>query len=119
VVAQHADWWNIPGGDIETYTHKLNVLRSHCQTVGRDYDEIVKTWCGFVAIGQTDAEAQRHAEAFPYRRFLSIVGTPDQVADQVQAYVNLGVKHIMVGFTGFPDPTGALLFAEEVIPRFR
>jgi alkanesulfonate monooxygenase SsuD/methylene tetrahydromethanopterin reductase-like flavin-dependent oxidoreductase (luciferase family) len=118
-VAQHADWWNISLADLEKYPHKLNVLRSHCKSVGRDYDEIVKTGAGFVAIGQTEAEAQRIAEAFPYQEFLSSAGTPDQVADQLQAYVNLGVEHLIVGFADFPDPTGALLFADEVIPRFR
>ena len=40
VVAKHADWWNIPGGTLENYAHKLDVLRRHCEAVGRDYDEI-------------------------------------------------------------------------------
>jgi alkanesulfonate monooxygenase SsuD/methylene tetrahydromethanopterin reductase-like flavin-dependent oxidoreductase (luciferase family) len=119
VVAQYADWCHIISANLETYAHKLNVLHSQCQSVGRDYDAIVKTGGGFVAIGQTEAEAQRIAEVFLYRNFLSFVGTPDQVADQLQAYVNLGVEHLIVGFADFPDPTGALLFAEEVIPRFR
>ena len=38
VVAKYADWWN--GGllDVETWTHKLDVLANHCDDVGRDYD---------------------------------------------------------------------------------
>jgi alkanesulfonate monooxygenase SsuD/methylene tetrahydromethanopterin reductase-like flavin-dependent oxidoreductase (luciferase family) len=44
VVAQHADWWNYPGGTADNYAHKLEVLRQHCQTVERNYEEIVKTW---------------------------------------------------------------------------
>ena len=42
LVAQYADACNIFGGGEET-RHKLDVLRSHCETVGRDYDEIEKT----------------------------------------------------------------------------
>jgi hypothetical protein len=29
--------------DIQTLSHKLDVLREHCQSVGRDYDSIEKT----------------------------------------------------------------------------
>src|SRR5918997_327022 len=44
LVAQYADWWNIPGGTVANYAHKLDVLRQHCRAVGRDYDDIVKSW---------------------------------------------------------------------------
>jgi hypothetical protein len=42
LVAQYANACNIFGGGDEA-RHKLDVLRSHCETVGRDYDEIEKT----------------------------------------------------------------------------
>jgi alkanesulfonate monooxygenase len=42
LVAQYADACNI-GGSAEVAAHKLNVLRQHCEAVGRDYDEIDKT----------------------------------------------------------------------------
>ncbi len=42
LVAQYADACNIFGGG-DAARHKLDVLRSHCETVGRDYDEIEKT----------------------------------------------------------------------------
>jgi F420-dependent oxidoreductase-like protein len=41
LVAQYANACNIFGGD--EAGHKLEVLRSHCETLGRDYDEIEKT----------------------------------------------------------------------------
>ncbi|GGK84678.1 LLM class F420-dependent oxidoreductase [Mangrovihabitans endophyticus] len=41
LVAQYADACNLFNGpDVE---HKLDVLRGHCEAVGRDYDEIEKT----------------------------------------------------------------------------
>jgi F420-dependent oxidoreductase-like protein len=41
LVAQYADSCNLfPGPQLQ---HKLDVLRRHCATVGRDYDEIEKT----------------------------------------------------------------------------
>ena len=42
LVAQYADACNIFVGGDEA-RNKLDVLRSHCETVGRDYDEIEKT----------------------------------------------------------------------------
>jgi F420-dependent oxidoreductase-like protein len=42
LVAQYANACNIFGGGDEA-RRKLDVLRSHCETVGRDYDEIEKT----------------------------------------------------------------------------
>jgi F420-dependent oxidoreductase-like protein len=41
LVAKYADACNLfPGPDL---AHKLDVLRQHCETEGRDYDEITKT----------------------------------------------------------------------------
>jgi hypothetical protein len=43
LVAQHADACNLFAGDPETVRAKLEVLRRHCDDVGRPYDEIDKT----------------------------------------------------------------------------
>ena len=44
LVARHADLCNIIGvGDAATVRHKLEVLREHCESEGRDMTEIVKT----------------------------------------------------------------------------
>lgn len=120
VVAQYADWWNIPGGSVENYARKLEALRDHCQAVGRNYDEIVKTWAGeLVAIAETEAEAKRIAEASPFNGTSRTVGTPDQVAQYLRRFSDLGVTHFILRFADFPNPAGVELFAQEVIPRFQ
>lgn len=43
VVAEHADWWNWAFGDKDVCAHKMSVLQAHCNEVGRDFQEIVKT----------------------------------------------------------------------------
>jgi len=118
VVAKYADWWNIPGGSYENYAHKLNVLRQHCAAVGRDYDEIVKTWSAeAVAVAETESEAKRIATASPYYEKDGIIGTPAQVAEQLQAFVDLGVRYFVVRLLDFPNTAGIEMFAQEVIPR--
>jgi alkanesulfonate monooxygenase SsuD/methylene tetrahydromethanopterin reductase-like flavin-dependent oxidoreductase (luciferase family) len=115
-VAEHADWWNIPGVTLETYAHKLDVLRRHCEAVGRDYDEIVKTWSAeAVAVAASEEEAKRIADASPYSSN-PIYGTPEQVAEKMRAYAGIGVEYFIVRLLDFPKTDGIEMFAEEVMP---
>ncbi len=120
IVAQYADWWNFPGGTLENYQDLLATLRVHCDKVGRDYTRITKTWMTeCVAIASTTAAAERSAQASPFfGRGEAIVGTPDEVAAQLQRFADLGVEHFMLRFADFPRTEGVRLFAQEVIPRF-
>ena len=43
LVAKYADACNLFGGERDVVAHKLEVLKGHCETEGRDYDEIEKT----------------------------------------------------------------------------
>lgn len=117
LVAKYADWWNFPGGTASNYAHKLQVLRRHCAAVGRDYDEIVKTWSAeAIAVAETTAEAQRIAAASPYNQH-AIIGTPAQVAEQLREFVDLGVEYLIVRVLDFPNTAGIELFTREVMPR--
>src|SRR5438552_2896090 len=42
LVAQYGDACNIVG-DLDTIKHKFDVIRQHCETVGRDYESIHRT----------------------------------------------------------------------------
>lgn len=118
LVAQYADWWNLPGGNYEVYAHKLEVLRNHCQAVGRNYDEIVKSWSPEgIALAETEAEAQRIAATSPYYNPDCLIGTPAQIAEQLCAFVELGMTHPIVRLLDFPDTAGIELFIKEVVPR--
>ena len=119
VVAKHADWWNLHQNSPETYAHKLNVLRSHCEAVGRTYNDIVKTYgAEVVAVAETEAEARRIAAASPYQDNYPIIGTPNQVAEQLRPYIDLGVEHLIIRCVDFPSTAGIELFSKAVIPQF-
>jgi alkanesulfonate monooxygenase SsuD/methylene tetrahydromethanopterin reductase-like flavin-dependent oxidoreductase (luciferase family) len=122
LVAQYADWWNINDGRPSVYEHKLSVLRNHCDAVGRDETTILKTWSGeAIALAPTEAEAQRIAAASPYNTPGSnaIIGAPAQVAEQIQAFLDLGVGYVIVRLLDFPRTDGIELFAREVMPMLR
>lgn len=119
IIAQYADWWNYCD-TVEVYAHKLAVLRSHCEAVGRDFDDIVKTWDGLqICVAETEAEAWRMFEASHYKRRGRVVGTPGHVAAQLEAYVDAGVQVFFLRFDDFPSQAGLRLFTEEVMPRLR
>ncbi len=119
VVAQYADWWNYTGKTVAEFAHKLNVLRHHCEAVGRDYDSIVKTWAAeAIVIADTDEEAARIAAAghFPTE---TVHGTAERVTEQLQAYVDLGVTYFILRFTDFPRMHVIERFVSEVMPRLK
>jgi alkanesulfonate monooxygenase SsuD/methylene tetrahydromethanopterin reductase-like flavin-dependent oxidoreductase (luciferase family) len=111
VVAKHADWWNLPYRPIEEYGRKLAVLREQCARVGRDPQSLTPSYLGLVSVAQTPAEVTRH------KRLYTIAGTPDEVAAEVQGFIDLGVRHFMLHFLDFPHARSFELFQDEVIPR--
>jgi alkanesulfonate monooxygenase SsuD/methylene tetrahydromethanopterin reductase-like flavin-dependent oxidoreductase (luciferase family) len=119
VVAKYADIWNIPGGTYENYARKLGILRQHCDAIGRDFNTIVKSWSAeCIAVAPTEAEARQIAESTPYQNG-PIYGTPAQVAEQLQAFVDLGVSYLVVRLVDFPNTAGLELFINEVMPRLQ
>jgi alkanesulfonate monooxygenase SsuD/methylene tetrahydromethanopterin reductase-like flavin-dependent oxidoreductase (luciferase family) len=120
-VAQYADWWNFPGGTSENYADLLTALKGHCQEVGRNYDEIVKTWAiECVAVAATHQAALEIAQASPlYDPQTAIVGTPDEVEQQLHRFTDLNVEYFIFRFADFPETDMAKLFVQEVAPRFK
>lgn len=120
VVAEQADWWNV-GGSPEHYAHKLGVLQSHCDAVGRDCDEIVKTWgVEGLVIAENEADAKHIAENTVYNTSIDpAMFRPEQIVERLNEYVALGVEHFIVRFANFPNTDSVELFAEQVIPHFR
>jgi F420-dependent oxidoreductase-like protein len=43
IAAKYADIWSFNGADLEIFEHKRNVLRRHCEAIGRDESEIEKS----------------------------------------------------------------------------
>ncbi len=118
IVAQYADWSNLNNADLDFCRSRLDILRQHCQAVGRSYDEILKTYsCDSVAIAPTHAEAERILKASYFSHFQPLVGTPDEVAAQIQPFIDLGISHFIFRWVDYPDTRGVELFMREVMPR--
>jgi F420-dependent oxidoreductase-like protein len=124
IVARYADRSNF-GGNPQEWAHKRDVLRRHCAAVGRDPDEIVMTWSPEVFIRPTEAEVVAAGtrslwnEPFESWREGNLVGTPEQVAEKIQAYRALGCGGLVPWCSDYPDTTSLELLANEVMPAFR
>ncbi|WP_373189883.1 LLM class flavin-dependent oxidoreductase [Halolamina sp.] len=124
IAAQVADVWNCWGSH-SFYEHKLSVLADHCETYDREYDDIQKSWFGRCVIRESEAEVEELLEIAPRFRpenldddITHLVGTPEQIREQIQGFADLGVEEIVVEFIDFSETTGAELFADEVLPAF-
>jgi alkanesulfonate monooxygenase SsuD/methylene tetrahydromethanopterin reductase-like flavin-dependent oxidoreductase (luciferase family) len=102
-VATYADQWNAMGS-VEKLRHKVEVLRGHCDAVGRDFTEIELTAGCKPVIRDTEAEARHVWESqmahnrTPMANVESDdtfwVGTPEQVAARM-------IERRDLGFTTF------------------
>jgi len=124
VVAKHADSSNF-GGSPEQFAHKIEVLKGHCASVGRDFDEIQLTWSPEVFIRPTEDEVTSSGSRSQWGdpadswRAGNLVGTPAQVCEKLQAYVDLGLAGVMPWCSDYPDTTTMELLASDVMPNFR
>ncbi len=103
-VARYADMWNAMG-TVDFLRHKIDVLRQHCSDVGRDPAEITFTLGIKATIRDSVEEADRvwrsHMEhnRTPMADVEDDVtfwnGTPEQLADRLAPYVELGFETII------------------------
>jgi alkanesulfonate monooxygenase SsuD/methylene tetrahydromethanopterin reductase-like flavin-dependent oxidoreductase (luciferase family) len=122
IVARYADACNV-GGGFESVKRKDEILRRHCDEVGRDESEIERTASvGTCAIRDDPAEARRVSEAIfahnggarPWKD--QLVGTPEQVAAMLRPYLEIGFRHFTVGFPAPYDAESMERLATEVRP---
>jgi alkanesulfonate monooxygenase SsuD/methylene tetrahydromethanopterin reductase-like flavin-dependent oxidoreductase (luciferase family) len=103
-VARYADMWNAMG-PLDFLAHKVDVLREHCDAVGRDISEIEFTLGVKLTIRDSEAEAVRvMQEAMAHNKtpLADIAdddtfwnGTPEQLADRLRPYVALGFRTVI------------------------
>ena len=102
LVAKYADACNVFGTDTDQLKHKYDVLRRHCENVGRDYAEIEKTFLASVSITPDGA-----------RRSL----TPEAMVERLGRTAEVGAQHAIVGVRGVEDLSKLELIGREVIPQ--
>ncbi len=96
VVAKHANIYNAPGGSPEEVRHKNDVLDEHCATIGRDPDEIRRSW----------------------QFYLKSPEEASDVRQRIEPYLSVGIDHICIGVPSDYHPGLIDQLANDVKPLF-
>ena len=124
LVARRADWWNVSSTGIAAYRRYVEELERACDEVGRDPATVRRTWGGGCACAPSEAEVaelvaerpQVLGEESAYVAGEDMVGTPAQIIEQMQPFIELGVDYFMLDCGGFPRLTTVEMLANEVLP---
>ncbi|MDR3574900.1 MAG: LLM class F420-dependent oxidoreductase [Anaerolineaceae bacterium] len=99
LVAKYADACNLFAQyGLEVLKHKLDVLKAHCDQVGRDYSEIEKTALGSINLAPGGA-------------------TATQMIEQCRQLSGLGIQHVIFNMPNVSEIKPLEIIAREVIPE--
>ncbi len=123
LVARFGDACNVGGGDAATIRQKLEILKRHCDDVGRDYGEIVKSTSvnAFLLENEADAEQAtalaRGSQSLAEYAKSFWVGTAEQLAERMRPLVDAGADYLIVYLPRLAhDREPIARFAREVMP---
>lgn len=134
VVARYADEWNCGGSQTPAAVRERTAaLEAACRGVGRDAKTIRRSWMGGILVGENGAALERRARvvqeyvttraatpAAQLPRELRdagwLVGTPEEIAQQMRALTAEGISRFNLQFYTLDDLDAVHLIAEQVIP---
>jgi F420-dependent oxidoreductase-like protein len=128
LVARYADYSNFAGSNVEEFKRKAGILRQHCETVGRDFNEITKSASlDAYVLGPNQQPPEGAIErAFGNTRTLehyrthSFMGTAQQLLDKLGAMQEAGVQYFIFYVPGAAyDLEPLQRLAEDVVAKMR
>ncbi len=124
LVAKWGDACNIGGGP-DVLTHKFEVLKKHCDNLGRNYDEIVRSTSVNVHLVEKDSDREkitekaRGSKSYAEYSEQTMVGTPDEIIERLRPLQEAGVNYFIVYIPRVAyEPEQVNWFAQEVISKF-
>jgi F420-dependent oxidoreductase-like protein len=112
LAAQYADFCNV-GGDPALVAHRYDILRQHCERVGRPFEAITRSSDASMLIAANErelaAKKERYGDAF------NLIGTPDQIIDRMHEYARAGTQYLTFNMPDAKDIEPILLVGETVV----
>ncbi len=124
LVAQFADACNINNLEPDATARKFEIIRRHCEDVGRDYNTIHRTVMFNCAIAETDEKAfekaqqanfARNTRGAEYLRTRALVGTPETIRRRLAEYEQIGAQEVILFFPDSRELEPLRFFAKEVL----
>jgi alkanesulfonate monooxygenase SsuD/methylene tetrahydromethanopterin reductase-like flavin-dependent oxidoreductase (luciferase family) len=125
-VAKWADGCNFGGGNPDTIRRKVEILRGHCEALGRDPREIaVSTSLEDIHLLRPGEDPEKAAEwtngqysLDKYRERFRVL-TADQLTERIEQGAEAGANYFIIYLAGLAhDQDMIYRFAQEVMPRF-
>jgi len=128
---QQGDGWVSYVVQADRYAQSLDKIRAAAAAAGRSLDGFTAAHLVFITVGR-DFEAakrawvgvlsKRYAQDFePLAKRYGVIGTPQQCAEQLEAFRAAGCNYFLMSAIGEPRDERAQLetIAAEILPRFR
>ena len=108
-------------GSANDFRRKTMVLESHCHEIGRDPEEILKTWPAFTFIGSSNETALHNAKNYFTDRgkIGGLIGTSETMVQKIYDFIDAGARMFILSFLGPNWKMEVDLFNEEVVPEFK
>jgi alkanesulfonate monooxygenase SsuD/methylene tetrahydromethanopterin reductase-like flavin-dependent oxidoreductase (luciferase family) len=110
----------------EGVVQRFEILKRHCEEIGRPYDDILRThFTSWFIIAESERDvAAKKAKYFPdglteEQEHTRIFGTPDQLVDYCAELVDAGVQYFVMQTQDAGDTESIELLGREVAPRVR
>jgi len=122
IVAKYADACNLFGSP-ETVRKKLEILKEHCKSVGRDYDSILKTKLGAIVVDDNEETAKDRVKqsfrGFPEEQIKEFViyGTPEDISRQIERLEQVGIQYFIVDLEPARELEALDTFASKVMNK--
>jgi alkanesulfonate monooxygenase SsuD/methylene tetrahydromethanopterin reductase-like flavin-dependent oxidoreductase (luciferase family) len=115
VAARLADWWNWDGSWELVYRRPYEILRGHCEEIGRPFEEITLTAGLYISFPEDPSTFERTFEhsAYPGQTFDVIGPTPDDAVAEIRQLTGVGVAHFQPSFENMAT---LRRFVDEVLP---
>ncbi|MFJ8205090.1 LLM class F420-dependent oxidoreductase [Micromonospora chalcea] len=124
LAARYADEFNMPFKSVAETASAYDRVREACDRTGRDASGRAPLTLSagiVVAIGRTDAEAQRRAAPLHVTSALPpedpVVGSPAQLVDRIGEFAAIGATRVHLRLIDFDDLDHVELIAAKVLPR--
>lgn len=141
IAARHANEWNVEissrgrGPPIEFKVQKFD---EYLEEEGRDPDDVERSWLAHILVREDQETLDEYCDRiFPLpwgeesdiddqlsnaeearQKGDFLIGTPAEVAEQIETVRNLGFEKLQLMFLDFPEHGGIELFGDEVLPQF-
>lgn len=132
-VARYADASNFGEGansgkvrSASDIRHKFDVLRQHCDAIGRPFDSILRThFTNWTMVAPTQAQANAKRDRYypnglsEEQKITRVIGTPESVLAYYQSLADAGFQYFIVQVLDAGDEETLRLLAKEVMPNLR